>query len=113
MIREGMIIAREVIRKKRMADKEDEEKEAVKEDGDKKFLIDEKEIEQIKDKYLGVVKEKQKPIVKQGDKFKQVFNFEWDNKEDTSVDINPLYAKKYEAKLLFGKGFKGGADQDE
>jgi ATP-dependent RNA helicase DDX23/PRP28 len=42
-----------------------------------------------------------------------VFNFDWDTKEDTSVDINPLYAKRYDPKLLFGKGHLGGVDVDE
>jgi ATP-dependent RNA helicase DDX23/PRP28 len=66
-------------------------------------LIDEKEVELIKGKYLGTIKEKKKQI-KQSDKFKQVFHFGWDASEDTSKDINPLYATRHDPKLLFGKG---------
>lgn len=29
-----------------------------------------------------------------GDKFRQVFKEDWDASEDTSIDINPLYAKR-------------------
>ena len=65
----------------------------------------------IKETYYGAQKDKKK-LPRSGDKFKQVFLFEWDAKEDTSHDINPLYAKKHEPKILFGKGFMGGVDQD-
>lgn len=52
-----------------------------------------------------------KKVVKHGaDKFKQVFLFDWDASEDTSTDINPLYAQKHDPKILFGKGFMGGVD---
>ena len=37
----------------------------------------------IKGKYLGTLKDKKK-IIKPSDKFKQVFNFDWDAAEDTS-----------------------------
>lgn len=39
--------------------------------------------------------------------------FDWDASEDTSKDINPLYAQRHDAKLLFGKGYVGGVDKDE
>ena len=58
------------------------------------------------------MKEK-KRVIKTGDKFKQVFEFNWDPKEDTSIDINPLYSQRVDPKLLFGKGFMGGVDRDE
>lgn len=70
-------------------------------------------MELIKDKYLGTVKENKKKVIKHGDKYKQVFLFDWDAKEDTSKDINPLYAQKHDPKILFGKGFMGGVDQEE
>lgn len=54
-------------------------------------MINEKEVESIKGSYLGTVKEKKK-VIKQSDKFKQVFHFDWDASEDTSKDFNPLYA---------------------
>lgn len=40
--------------------------------------------------YLGL-KEKKKRMTKPSEKFKNIFNFEWDNSEDTAADINPLY----------------------
>ena len=58
----------------------------------------------IKSSYFGTKKDERKKIIRSGDKFKQVFLFDWDAKEDTSQDINPLYAKKHEPELLFGKG---------
>lgn len=91
--------------------REDEE-EVVEKKDEKKFLIEEREVEMIKDKYYGIAKEKRK-VIKPGDKFKQVFVFEWDASEDTSQDINPLYAKKHDPKILFGKGYMGGVDQNE
>jgi ATP-dependent RNA helicase DDX23/PRP28 len=42
-----------------------------------------------------------------------VFLFDWDASEDTSTDINPLYAKRHDPKILFGKGYMGGVDQNE
>jgi len=41
-----------------------------------------------------------------------VFTEDWDVKDDTSFDINPLYAKRHDPKLLFGKGFVAGVDHD-
>ena len=31
--------------------------------------------------------------------------------EDTSADLNPIYEKKHEALLLFGRGLRGGIDR--
>ena len=52
-------------------------------------------------------------MIKPSDKFKNIFNFEWDASEDTSNDINPLYSKRLEPQLLFGRGFKAGIDIKE
>jgi ATP-dependent RNA helicase DDX23/PRP28 len=76
------------------------------------MLINEKEVEMIKGQYMGMIKEK-KRVIRHGDKFKQVFMMDWDASEDTSQDINPLYANKHDPKILFGKGFIGGLDQNE
>lgn len=63
----------------------------------------------IKGKYMGIIKDtKKRPMRAAGDKFKQVFLFDWDANEDTSQDINPLYAQKHDPKILFGKGYMGG-----
>ena len=40
--------------------------------------------------YLGLNREKKK-VLKPSEKFKNIFNFEWDSSEDTSYDANPLY----------------------
>ncbi|KAL4529677.1 hypothetical protein Ndes2437B_g08758 [Nannochloris sp. 'desiccata'] len=70
----------------------------------------ERELELIKQSYLGKEKEKKK-IVKTADRFK--FNFDWDAKDDTSRDLNPLYQDTHEAALLFGRGFRAGIDRRE
>ena len=38
--------------------------------------------------------------------------FDWDNSEDTSKDINPLYKSRHEAQL-FGRGKIAGIDPKE
>jgi len=70
----------------------------------------EKELEGIKIQYLGEKKQK-KRIVKPSDKFR--FNFDWENSEDTSRDVNPLYNNPHEAALLFGRGLRAGIDRKE
>mmetsp|Transcript_27138 Transcript_27138/g.76568 ORF Transcript_27138/g.76568 Transcript_27138/m.76568 type:complete len:683 (+) Transcript_27138:506-2554(+) len=69
-----------------------------------------KEIESIKQQYLGKEKVK-KRVVKPSEKFK--FNFDWEHTEDTSKDLNPLYNSLHEAPLLFGRGMRAGADRRE
>lgn len=69
-----------------------------------------KELESIKQQYLGQEKVKKK-VMKASDKFK--FNFDWENSEDTSKDFNPLYNNLHEAPLLFGRGMRAGADRRE
>lgn len=59
--------------------------------------------------YLGLNKEK-KRMLRPSEKFKNIFNFEWDKSEDTSVDYNPLYKKRMQENLLFGRGIKAGFD---
>ena len=70
----------------------------------------EKELVQIKNAYLGVRKEKKKPP-KISEKFR--FAFDWNADEDTSADLNPIYEKKHEALLLFGRGLRAGIDRRE
>jgi len=66
----------------------------------------------MKQHYLGLNKEKKK-LQKPSEKFKNIFNFEWDNSEDTSNDTNPLYNKRLEPHLLFGRGYIAGMDIKE
>ena len=50
--------------------------------------------------------------VRAGDKFKQVFNEDWDEAEDTTLGSNTIFAQNKNVKLLFGKGHLGGMDDD-
>ncbi|KAG1658975.1 hypothetical protein FOA52_008297 [Chlamydomonas sp. UWO 241] len=69
-----------------------------------------RELELIKQQYLGAEK-KRKKVQKATDKFR--FNFDWDAGEDTSKDLNPLYANTHEAALMFGRGMRAGIDPRE
>lgn len=52
-------------------------------------------------------------MLKPSEKFKNIFNFEWDKSEDTSYDYNPLYKNRMHENLLFGRGTKAGYDMVE
>ncbi|XP_057294086.1 probable ATP-dependent RNA helicase DDX23 [Hydractinia symbiolongicarpus] len=65
----------------------------------------EKELEAIKNRYLGVAKKKKK-VRRLNDK---KFVFDWDASEDTSQDYNKLYRERHEAQF-FGRGQKAGID---
>lgn len=72
-----------------------------------------KMLEQIRDHYLGLKKEKRK-IQKPSEKFRNIFNFEWNPIEDTTRgDSNELYLSRVEPQLLFGRGFRAGIDVRE
>mmetsp|Transcript_28431 Transcript_28431/g.61498 ORF Transcript_28431/g.61498 Transcript_28431/m.61498 type:complete len:251 (-) Transcript_28431:53-805(-) len=70
----------------------------------------EQEQQAIRARYLGG-KPPKKKIVKVTDKYR--FSFDWEATEDTSRDLNPIYANKHEAQLLFGRGMKAGIDRRE
>ncbi|KAI4340610.1 hypothetical protein MLD38_025428 [Melastoma candidum] len=70
----------------------------------------EKELEAIKEQYLGSKKPK-KRVIKPSEKFR--FSFDWENTEDTSRDMNSLYQNPHEAQLLYGRGFRAGMDRRE
>lgn len=70
----------------------------------------ERELELIKQQYLGAGRERKK-APKAAERFK--FVFDWDAKEDTSRDLNPLYQNLHDATLLFGRGFRAGIDRRE
>jgi ATP-dependent RNA helicase DDX23/PRP28 len=70
----------------------------------------EKELQAIKEQYLGAKKPK-KRVIKPSEKFR--FSFDWENSEDTSRDMNSLYQTPHEAQLLFGRGFRAGMDRRE
>lgn len=69
-----------------------------------------KELELIKQQYLGGEKVRKK-VARPTDRMK--FVFDWDAKEDTSKDLNPLYNNLHEASLLFGRGMRAGIDRRE
>lgn len=64
-----------------------------------------KELEAIRERYLGQVKKKRR-IRRLNDR---KFVFDWDAGEDTSVDYNPLYKDRHEVQL-FGRGQVAGID---
>jgi len=73
----------------------------------------EKELEVIKRHYLGM-KEAKKKMQKPSEKFRNIFNFEWNADDDTMRgDNNPLYTKRCEPQLLFGRGYRAGIDVRE
>ena len=65
----------------------------------------EKEMDAIKDRYLGVVKKK-KRIRRLNDR---KFVFDWDAGDDTSTDYNPIYKERH-AIQFFGRGHIAGID---
>jgi len=73
--------------------------------------LNEKIAQQIKDSYLGVNKTVKKRIIPPSQKFK--FSFDWESGDDTSTDLNPLYDRRHQPALLFGRGFLAGTDRRE
>lgn len=67
----------------------------------------EKEMESLRDHYLGKKKVKKK-IVKPSEKFSKIFQFDWDASEDTSRDANPLYSQR--AQVGLGVSGSGGEE---
>ncbi|CAM6106288.1 unnamed protein product [Calypogeia fissa] len=98
-------------RRERDREREEEAKIREKERQEKQMTRErEKELEAIKEQYLGAKKLK-KRVVKPSEKFR--FSFDWENTEDTSRDMNPIYQNPHEAQLLFGRGFRAGMDRRE
>lgn len=101
---------REREREKQDQERKDQEKKEQEKKEQELKESERKELEIIKKEYLGLKKEKKK-IQKLSEKFK--INFDWDEKDDTSQDINPLYSSKLEVRPLFGRGYMGGIDKKE
>ncbi|CAI5735553.1 unnamed protein product [Peronospora destructor] len=75
---------------------------------EKSTLLDPNEakaLQALKDQYLGKTVKKKK-MVKASEKFSKIFQFDWEASEDTSADLNPLYAKRMDVNLLFGRGYR-------
>ena len=62
--------------------------------------------------YLGVRLEKA-PVAPRKASERSKFKFDWDVREDTSRDADPLYDRPLEATLLFGRGLRAGVDLRE
>ncbi|ODM91926.1 putative ATP-dependent RNA helicase DDX23 [Orchesella cincta] len=65
----------------------------------------EKELNAIKDRYLGMLKRKRRMRRLNERKFV----FDWDATEDTSVDYNPIYKEKHQIQF-YGRGHVAGID---
>ena len=72
----------------------------------------EKELQLIRDSYLGK-KEKKKQVVKPSEKFSKIFQFDWEASDDTSQDLNPIYSSRLSVQPLFGRGYIAGIDLQE
>lgn len=59
----------------------------------------EKELEAIRERYLGIIKKKRR-VRRLNDR---KFVFDWDTSEDTSVDYNNLYKERHHVQF-FGRG---------
>ncbi|CAG8790088.1 35046_t:CDS:10, partial [Gigaspora margarita] len=75
---------------------------------DEKDRLDEKELQAIRERYMGGERKKRK-IRKMNEK---KFVFDWDAGEDTSQDFNPLYSTRHNAQM-FGRGHFAGIDIKE
>lgn len=80
-----------------------------KEEEDRNKLLDckdkEKEVEAIKERYLGIMK-KRRRVRRLNDR---KFVFDWDAGDDTSQDYNPIYKDRH-AVQFFGRGHVAGID---
>ncbi|KAL9657464.1 hypothetical protein ABK040_016731 [Willaertia magna] len=73
-------------------------------------LMQKEEIDDIKSSYLP------KKTVKrrfQRTNEKTKITFDWNEKDDTSKDLNPIFHEKQESRLLFGRGKRAGIDFKE
>ena len=77
----------------------------------KKDTDKERELAQIRENYLGKKGKKKQP--KPSEKFARVFQFDWDANDDTSQDLNPLYARRHAIQPMLGRGYLAGLDMRE
>ncbi|RKP09279.1 P-loop containing nucleoside triphosphate hydrolase protein [Thamnocephalis sphaerospora] len=69
------------------------------------ILVNDREVQAIKERYMGAERKKRK-IRRMADK---KFVFDWDAMDDTSQDFNPIYSSRHDAQL-FGRGHIAGFD---
>jgi ATP-dependent RNA helicase DDX23/PRP28 len=94
-------------------EKEDEERRRRQKEESKEAGEHDHELKAIRDHYLGI-REKKKRILKPSEKFARIFQFDWEEKDDTARnDMNPLYNHKLDINALYGRGYIGGVDLRE
>ncbi|MGH0190718.1 UNVERIFIED_CONTAM: hypothetical protein FKN15_048928 [Acipenser sinensis] len=91
---------RERMERENNGNEEDDGRQKIREEKDKG-----KELQAIKERYLGGVKKRRRTRHLNDRKFV----FEWDASEDTSIDYNPLYKERHHVQL-YGRGFIAGID---
>ncbi|XP_036386944.1 probable ATP-dependent RNA helicase DDX23 isoform X2 [Megalops cyprinoides] len=91
---------RERMERENNGTEDDDGRQKIREEKDKG-----KELQAIKERYLGGVKKRRRTRHLNDRKFV----FEWDASEDTSIDYNPLYKEKHQVQL-YGRGFIAGID---
>ncbi|XP_061075756.1 probable ATP-dependent RNA helicase DDX23 [Conger conger] len=91
---------RERMERENNGNEEDDGRQKIREEKDKG-----KELQAIKERYLGGVKKRRRTRHLNDRKFV----FEWDASEDTSIDYNPIYKEKHQVQL-YGRGFIAGID---
>lgn len=92
--------------KRREKDEKDRDKDGKRENLSQKDK--EKELEAIRERYLGIVKKKRR-VRRLNDR---KFVFDWDAGEDTSIDYNNLYKERHHVQF-YGRGNVAGIDIKE
>jgi ATP-dependent RNA helicase DDX23/PRP28 len=114
---ENFITGKNVEEKKReerlTREREEEERERRVKEAKKESKEIDNEVKAIREHYLGGG-EKKRRIVKPSDKFAKIFQFDWEETDDTARnDLNPLYSNRVKINALFGRGYIAGVDQKE
>ncbi|CAL8325100.1 unnamed protein product [Merluccius merluccius] len=91
---------RERMERENNGNDEDDGRQKIREEKDKG-----KELQAIKERYLGGLKKRRRTRHLNDRKFV----FEWDASEDTSIDYNPIYKEKHHVQL-YGRGYIAGID---
>eukprot|EP01035_Chromulina_nebulosa_P038625 gene38625-52181_t len=93
--------------------REERERERRRKEESKESNEHDHEIKAIREHYLGGGEKKRK-IIKPSEKFSRIFQFDWEETDDTARnDLNPLYNKRVKINALFGRGYVAGVDQKE
>jgi len=94
-------------------DRDERERERRQKEESKEASEHDHELKAIRDHYLGS-KERKRKVVKPSEKFAKIFQFDWEENDDTTRnDMNPLYNKRVQINALFGRGYIGGIDLRE